>query len=741
MPLRIYTGGTAFTPSSKGVKGFVLLCLGALLLGFLASAKAQDLPVSNQPALLQADEVTYDRNARTVTARGNVEVVQEERILQTDTLRYNLATDVITARGNVALLEPDGEVLFADYMQLTGDLREGAISAIRILLTDRSRLAAASATRTGGDRTELNRAVFSPCQLCKEDPTRPPLWQLKAVKVIHDQEAQVIQYRDAWLEMFGVPVLYTPFFQHPDPTVDRQSGLLTPSFRNAAETVGFAVQPRYYWAISPHEDATFEPIFSTKKNPLFVGEYRRRFADGRIDLRGSGSIQDREVAGNRTEKDVVRGHVDATGRFDINERWRWGFDVNRASDDTFLRLYDFAKENDRTLTSRLFAERFEGRDYLAINGYSFQGMRRDQTDRQPLVTPEIDYNYESEPGVAGGTYFVDANLMNLNRLDGRDSRRISLAGGWTLPYTSSYGLQTTLTASLRADGYWTNGVNPGSNAVAPPEPQAQGNDLTGRVFPQVALQARYPFVRHSQSFSQIIEPIAQVVAAPDAGNPDDIPNEDSLDFEFDDTNLLDANRFPGLDRVDTGQRFDYGLKYALTTDESGYGEVFLGQSYRLAGGEDFARGSGVRDGISDVVGRVLIEPRRHLNLSYRFRLDDDGLKPRRHEADLRAGPPLLNVRLGYSFFDGGVAFQDREELRARVATQINQYWSAFASHRHDLAARDPLKTRVGLTYEDECFQISVIGERNYFRDREIEKGDSVFVTFGLKHLGVFGEGR
>lgn len=708
----------------------------ATALAAAGPAAGQAPPSKERPALLQADEVVYDEQQGIVTARGNVEVSQDERILLADSLSYNLQTDVITAQGEVALLEPDGKVFFADYVQLTGDLREGAIRAIRVLLTDRSRLAAASGERTGGNRTEFRRGVFSPCELCKEDPTRPPLWQIKAVEVIHDEEAQVIQYRDAWLEMFGLPVLYTPFFQHPDPTVDRQSGFLAPSFRVAEETLGFSTQIPYFWAISDSDDATFAPIFSTERNPVFAGQYRRRFARGSIELNGSGTVQDREVTGNRIENDVVRGHVDSFGRFDIDDTWRWGFDVNRASDDTYLRLYDFPKATERTLTSRVFTEGFRGRNYMAVNAYSFQGLRRDDNAQQPIVLPEIDYSFQSEPGFASGTYFVDANSLILTRLEGRDSRRLSLAAGWTLPYVTPGGLVTSLTASARGDAYWVNDVDPDSDAVDPDPDQAINDELTGRIFPQLSLRASYPLAGELARWRQVLEPEAQVVLAPESGNPDEIPNEDSIDFEFDDTNLFRPNRFTGLDRVDTGQRLDYGLTYSLYGADGGFANAFIGQSYRLSGGGEFARGSGVRDGLSDIVGRLDLRPWSGVRAVYRFRLDDEDLGSERQELDLRLGPRAFNVSLDYSFFNGTEdRFGDREELVAGVRTQLSQYWSLRARQRRDLQTGQALTTEVGLTYQDECFLISLTAARDEFRDREIEPEDSVFVRLIFKHLG------
>jgi LPS-assembly protein len=340
--------------------------------------------------------------------------------------------------------------VFANFAELTGDLQEGFIRDIRILLSDRSRLAAATGTRTGGNRSILKSGVFSPCELCREDPTRAPLWQIKAAEVEHDQAARVIRYRDAWMEIFGVPVIYTPYFEHPDPTVDRQSGFLAPTF-GASEVLGSTYQQPYFWAISKDRDFTFSPIFTTKRGVVGVGKYRHIFPNGTMDLRGSATIADRERNDGSIESDVFRGHIDSSARFDINDSYRMGVDVQRVTDDTYQRLYDFSTEQD--LTSRAFIEGFNGRNYLAVNNYLYQGLRSTDLDSElPIIHPLAEYNYMSDPGVAGGKYTLDASLLALTRSEGRDSRRVSVALGWELPYTGPAGDVYNLVARVQGDG-------------------------------------------------------------------------------------------------------------------------------------------------------------------------------------------------------------------------------------------------------------------------------------------------
>ncbi len=288
-----------------GVPGLAVL-LGASSLQAQEGGPAIPQVLQELPILFSADEATYDEALGIVTARGNVEINQGGRTLLADTVSYNQRSGVVTATGNVRLIELDGTVYFAEYVELSNDLREGFIRDIGVLMADRTRIAAASGTRREGRVTVFRKAVFSPCELCRDDPSKPPLWQIKADEVVHDQEERSLTYRDARLEFYGVPVAYTPYFKHPDPTVDRQSGFLAPTF-GSSSTLGVTLETPYYWNIAPDRDATFEPIFTTKQSVVLAGEYRELFPKGRFEFSGSGTIADRERSNGETQSDQLRG--------------------------------------------------------------------------------------------------------------------------------------------------------------------------------------------------------------------------------------------------------------------------------------------------------------------------------------------------------------------------------------------------------------------------------------------------
>ena len=679
--------------------------------------------------LIIADELTYDEGADTVVASGNVEVSQGERVLRADLIRYRRGDGVVTAAGDVALLEPGGEVMFADSVELSGDLKSGVIRRLSVLLAGDARLAAGGARRLDDNRTVMRKAVFSPCEICPDDPARVPFWQLKAGTVVHDQEKRALSYYDASLEVLGVPVLYTPYFRHPDPTVERRSGFLAPTYRNSV-ALGTEVEIPYFWNIAPNRDATIAPRFTSDEGVVLRSEYRERTRDGRYTL--DASITHANTASE--DKRRIRGHLFGDGVFDMDEHRRWGFGVERALDDTYLSRYDISTKDE--LITTLFAEQYSQRSFMSANTYAFQGLRAgEENDRTPIVLPLLDARLVSAPDYAGGYATLDANLMVLERLDGIDSRRLSVAGGWHRPYISPGGHVFRLDASVRGDAY---------HAYTPVEPgQPPGDDeseATARAVPQLALEWRYPLLTRMGPIRPLVEPIVQGVISPNGGNPEEIPNEDSRDLEFDHTNLFSTNRFTGFDRIETGRRVNYGVRLGYYGQEGGRATALFGQSVRARDDMLFAPGSGLEHEFSDFVGRIFMQPSPLLDLSLRFRLDRRDLDASRNEIDLAAGPEWLRGRIGFADLErpSGTVMEDfvggREAVIGATATPLDN-WTLSTETRRDLDDNATIDWRTDLSYEDECIVIGTGVRRSFTRDRDIQPETILHFTVKLKYGG------
>ncbi len=683
-------------------------------------ARAQSKPNLNDPIMFTADEVIHDRELGVVTAKGNVEISQNERVLIADLISYNQRQNILSASGNVSLMEPSGDVLFAEFMELSGDLKNGILKRLRIRLSDNARIAASGARRSGGVRTEMRNAVYSPCNKCTSKPEDTPLWQIKAKKVVHDQVNKVIEYTDATMEIAGIPVAYTPFFSHADPSVKRKSGILRPSI-GGSTALGTTFSLPYFLVLAPNRDLTVTPMITSKERVVLSGEYRDLRSRGEIDVRGSATYN---------SENTFRGHIDGKARYDINDTWRAGLDLQRTSDDTYLRRYDISSP--KTMTSRLYAEGFNGRDYMLADSYAFQGLsENDDPGKTPIVLPILEYHRISEAGRLGAKTTLDASFQALTRSDSTDTRRLSIEGGWHLPYIGSFGEVIDLSASLRGDLYHVSNL---ANSSGP----GTDSGIAGRIVPQLKIDLGLPLSRQQGRISQTIEPLASFIISPYGGNPEGIPNEDSVDLEFDDTNLFSSNRFTGLDRVETGPRVNYGLKYGVFGIGGGSTTFFIGQSYRARTDSNFGAGSGLEDHFSDIVSRVTISPGKLIKLNYRTRLDKEDLSPRRNEISFIAGPPALRLFSEYVFFDRqeNSEFGGREEFNGSLSSQINRNWRSSISGRYDLEGKCELRNiGMNLTYECDCFVFSTTINREFFEDRDVQPSDSILFRLTFKTLG------
>lgn len=712
-----------------------LITCAVMFLAFLLSApvSAREQLDADLPVLMMADEINYDDELGTVVARGKVEIVQGERTLLADTVSYNQKTDSVTASGSVVLHEATGEVVFAEFVELRDQMKNGVIKRIRILLADESRFAANSAERADGNKTKMRRAVFSPCKLCEKNPDADPLWQLKAERVEHDQEDREIRYKDVYLEMWGIPVAYSPYLSHPDPTVDRKTGFLAPSFGTGGNVGAFLRLP-YFITLGDDKDTTIEPIYTKDEGLVLNGEYRQRFGDGKLKLFGSIAEAQRNEGdpdNGIVKDDRIRGHFGIDGEYHIDETWRARVDMKRASDRSYLRKFDFFALNSNTLRSNAAVEGFRGRNYIAANAFWFQDLRTDDRADQPVIAPVLDFNHIGEADRFGGRWQFDANLRTLFRDEGNDSQRISLKPGYQISRTWDLGLVTAATATTQIDAYRLERDATGGTDL--------DETLKGRFFPQLAVNASYPFVRRSGNLKQVIEPIAVGILAPNGSNPDEIVDEESTVFELDDTNLLSHDRFAGTDKVDSGSRIVYGMKFGLYGPQVGTVTGFFGQSYRFHKDRDLSTAKQLEEDFSDYVGRIEARPNDYVDVLYRFRFSESDFSSRSSSIGFSVGPSAMKVAGEYFFVEEGSAASNadqREELTISLSSRVNQYWSSSISTRRDLTSDGgSLLHALALRYEDECFAFDATAQRSFTRDADIQPESRILFRFLFRHLG------
>lgn len=695
---------------------FTLSCC----LVFPFSARAGD---AEKPVGFSADELVYDREMNLVIARGNVVFTQGDSTLRADHVNYDMTDGVVIASGGVEIDTPDSGLVHANYAKLSGDLKAGFIRQIRFTLADKSVLTANDARHINSSFTEFNDVAYSSCDFCI-DGSR--FWELRSKKLTHDKDAQEMAAQNATLVVKDVPVAYVPYFTYPDPTVKRRTGFLLPSYKST-QALDAGIRIPYYWEISPYTDFLFNPLFAVN-GVLMSGKFRHNFSQGPFALWGSHIYQDGESRYN------LRSTLD----WNVNDVWRVRMNVDRVSDDTYLRRYDIDGADDYSpwLESFVNAEALTSRTYFSAKAVNYQNMRFDVNDDTIAKNvPILTFSHETAPSENGSYWTADVSSVVLNRKTGSESSRASVTAGWHLPGISDWGAAYSLNAMVRGDAYRIDDYY-----------ISQKNKLfsgsTGDFHTRASLKVSYPFVSTGEQYSQILEPIVMGVVAPNSKQNDKIPNLDSQDLDFDDTFLFSESRFVGYDIFEPGSRVNYGLKWTIFGQKTGYISTLIGQSYRFNDTDIYPAGSGLEDKMSDIVGRITLAPNQYLNLEYAFRLDHKTWELNRSEVSLSAGNALFRIGADYvnlkSSEDVNAVYNDREELTFWVRSALTRYWSIGYNQRIDLAKGGGLLEIGGfLRYEDECFALEAGAQKDYTYDRDYSGGLSFRLALEFKPFGGF----
>ncbi len=728
-------------------------------------AKAQQLRQRdpNAQLLLKADQLIYDNDAETVTAVGDVQLDYDGYNVVAERVTYNQKTRRVKATGNVEIIEPDGNKIFADEIDLTDDFGVGFVNSLRVETVDNTTFAAESAERTGDDVTVFNQGVYTACKACPSSPEKPPLWQIKAQKVIVDGKTKIVHYEKARFELFGRPILYLPYFSHADPSVKRKSGFI---FGNAGfdEDLGFWYRQPYFFATGANHDLTVAATGYTNQGLLLDAEWRHQLENGFYTFKVAGIDQQQPENFSSppdTDQDE-RGMIGTTGRFDINPRWAFGWNLLAQSDKNFSRTYGISGFSAQEQTNEVYLRGLHDRSYFDASVYQFliqDDLITDanefiREDEQAIVRPILDYNYVKTGPVTGGEVSLDFNVTSLERdeLDetipssgdvrtngfAGDTTRISADLAWKKTYTTAAGLMLTPSLSLRGDWTTTDGFSNSETL----------EDDVARFMPTAGFQVAYPLLVRGAYSSHVFEPLAQVFVRPDLNDDGVIPNEDAQSLVFDASTLFERDKFSGYDRIESGTRANVGIRYAGTFNNGLALNGIFGQSFHLAGENPYGReddlantgeDSGLESDRSDYVGSLSATMPSGFGLNLQGRFDEEDFGLRRGEFSMNYAGSRTKLSARYAFIDAqpdAVLEEDRHQIGASGEFKIDENWSIFGSAEYDFQDQLFVRDSVGISYYCDCFTLSIA-----FSEQRNSGGDldrSVGFKVRLRTLGDFG---
>lgn len=751
---------------------------------------ADDSPFRDPDIIyLEADLLTNDEATQILTASGSVEGRYQDKTLRADRVIYNLATSQVFAVGNVVLVQGDGSSQYADKLELSNELEAGTATDFVARLPDGGVTAARYVVRGKDGEVELYNAYYTACEVCEEK--KNPSWRIKARQVTQDKDSRTVLYRDATFELFGLPIFYTPYLAHPDPSAERASGILTP-FVGLSDATGFNARVPYYWAIDDYTEATITPRVYSKVNPLLEYEFARQFHTGIIELDGSltygsifdsnGNIFDDASAfvndpDNAPVGKELRAHIFAKGLFAPTNFWTYGFGFQYTSDDNYLSRYNLDEQRQtqglyegesRRNTSQAFIVGQNESTRMTLSAVGFQD-RRDritslgngqfnlsETDdgTLPIIAPRIEIEHYLSDPLFSGRLKASGNFTALTRDTGANYTRGTAGLDYSKTWVAPGGIEVKPFGNLRADYY---SLTPDDEI----SPDADKNNFD-RTLGQTGVDIRYPFMKLGESITWILEPRVQVTHSFGDAKLDEfvendatglIVTEDAGNADLSGSLLWQANKSSGFDFWQEGTRIDVGSSLSANWGERSSGSLFLGQSYSSNGSGQaidglssdlggFLIGSGLEGEKSDIVAEASLSLGNTFSTLTKLRYNEDSDELTRIDSSARFRSKWVEANARYYRLNSASLVESTnappEELSGTVRLNVTKNWSTSYSATRDLDRDVTQRQAFGIRYRDDCTLLELIYTQNKFNNDAILDSSGLGIRVSLLTLGDFG---
>ncbi len=662
-------------------------------------------PLTYAPIQIEADKFEYigDTKSGKVIAIGDVEAVQDDQKVTAKLIEYDFSKDILLAKDKVKILERTGYIIEADRVILSDRLTLGSIENFTIIMPDKSTLKGKCAKKETIDITKVDKGYFTSCKIC---PGKAPIWAITAKSTKLNEKNNSLEYRDAVMKFYGVPIIYTPYFFHYTNKAERKSGFLAPSY-GGSSYLGTAVKIPYYFNIAPNQDATIKVIATKKQGAALEGEHRYLLPQGQIN--SSGSIASAKnytpPSGDAKLKNDFRYNFNSKADLSLTESKNFGWDIHTTSDKAYLKDYGYGKEN--FLTSKVYNNSYQDNGYYEVQSLYFQNLAPNNIsmNQTPIVLPLFESKHQLFNFDNGSRLNFESNFLKIHRYNGPDTNRISIKNRWEKDFLSEGGHDFKVFSSLRHDFYKYDDAIVNNKLYT-------GN--TSRTIPEAGVNWSYPLMKSMQQSKLVLTPVVSAIATPYSKYNKNIYSEDSSNLsELSDSNLFSESQFNGIDLIENTPRVSYGLKGNLYYKDYLDANALFGQMYRQKP-QEYMIGS-EQGRLSDYVGRLQFDINNTVNFAYRYKLDKDKLTNKRNEIEttLRYKKMYITANLLYYKDNKELSgIKNRREIYLETGMNDLNGISASVNARKNLSTR---RDNPNLYVDPNGF-VSVGGKVKYFND-------------------------
>ena len=548
------------------------------------------------------------------------------------------------------------------------------------------------------DETNIYKAVFTTCKKIKGK--KCPSWSISAEEVKHDRRKKIIKYKNAWLKIFDKPILYFPSFFHPDPSVERQSGFLSPILLNSSYS-GQSIQIPYYKVLSDSNDLTVSPRIFFNDSLLLQTEYRQanRNSDAIID-----------VSFNKDD-DKSRSHIFANlaGKTSKNN---YEINLQKVYSDKYLKLHEIKSsllEDKTTLNSFLKLQNNSENYHLDASVEVFEDLSKRNNDRFEYIYPNYNFSKNLENfNVYNGTLnFASSGFQKNYDTNVYEARVIN-----DLKYSSNSFIKNGF---LNRFEFLIKNVNTNSENSTNYSDQVENKLLSTIMF-----ESRFPLFKNNNNINKSFTPIISAKYS-----PTETKNLKNLDRRIDYSNVFSLNRLGESDTLEGGESLTFGIEYSeVSPINEELISISLASIIRNSKNDDLPIKSTLGQKSSDIFGEISFKPTKYLNFEYDFSIDNNLDKSNYNL--LKAGLNINNFITTFEFLEEDNFIGNKSYITNTTKYNIDNNNSISFSGTRDLDKGISEYYNLIYEYQNDCLSAAVEYNKTFYSDGDLKPQNNIF---------------
>ena len=698
---------------------------------------------------ISSDKIIYNKSLRIIQAFGNSKFIDNKnRILTADNFEYDLEKKIVSAENKVKFLDNYKNVYY--FSRLKADDKFEEIIGYNLnsdlnkeKFQSKDKFNEFVEPKLSGKEVSIKENItiikdgkFTSCKSTNEKEGCP-YWNLNADLVTHDKEKREIIYKNASLDLNNIPVLYTPYFSHPDPSVKRKEGFLAPSFSSLGADIGTTIKVPYFYPISQSADFTISPVYYFKQNPLLLGEYREKFKNGDLSIEGGFTQGYKEITSTQTDgsRHHLYGNLNLNFVDKILDQSEFNTKIQRTNNPTYLRVNkinstvdgfkrNLVKEDETKLTNEIYLNSFGKNESLNFKTAAYQNISTTKaSDQYEYLLPEIVYTKYNLLNNNNLNFSSNFKSLNTNTNQNKTTFINNLDYSTPESYNTNLGIGYKFLTKINNINYYSDYRTPNEN-------------LNSQINPVVGLDTSLPFAKISKESEQYLIP--RILTR---YSPGKMTNAKSNDTSLNTDNLFSINRMNSDELIEKDLSFNIGLDWMwkekiVNKNKPAEAAFSIGQVIKFNEDPDMPTKSSLQNKSSDFVTKANYLSPGNFDVTIKNTLDNGFNHVYYNDINFKK---FLDQgkqgEINFNFYEKNNHIGNERYAKANLASYLTDNTKLTISTDRNLKTDLTNSHKLGLENENECIRYGFYFQKNYSSDKDLKPATSIFFGVTLLPFG------